>query len=157
LKPDEEYKFALTKQTPWVEELLRELNENAVEGTPEENLVTTELNIHVKARRKKSIELGEYLSVSVSVKSNYLTRCVRSMSPMTDEVETTFDACFIAEKWKSDPMYHDQTEIYADGKMQELYFFDSADIADLKEVCHEQIYLCVNPFPTLEHLAGEDE
>ncbi|MDH4466575.1 MAG: hypothetical protein QE271_00840 [Bacteriovoracaceae bacterium] len=124
-----------------------ELNENEIEGTPEENWENSHLEIKINGKRKKSTELGDYLTITVGIRAEYKTRCIKSFEAMNDSLDLSFDACFVSSKFKDDESYKDETEIFTDGKMHELYFFDGPDRADLKECCHEQIYLCLNPFP----------
>ena len=65
---------------------------------------------------------------------------------MTDELEFDFKVAFIVDIHSSEPEYHEETEIYLDNDLYELFFYKNRN-ANLKEMIHELIYLYVNQYP----------
>lgn len=138
--------FEINKDVQWVKELLQELNENATTKDPNDYLHDSYLNINFKITKKFKGSLGEYILIEGTVESEYFTECIRTLDEMTDELEFDFKVAFIDDIHSSEPEYHEETEIYLDNDLYELFFYKNRN-ANLKEMIHELIYLYVNQYP----------
>lgn len=146
---DSNTQFDLDHNTDWVQELLIELNSTASDTSEEEKLSNTELKIQIDIEKKFSAEFGEYIIIKATVAGNYLTECVKTLKTMGEIVHLEFNSCLISNEHKDDEQYADQTEIFANQELRELYFY-SKGLIDVKELVHEQIFLNINAYPTLE-------
>jgi uncharacterized protein len=138
--------FELNKDVQWVKELLQELNENATTKDATDYLHNSYLNIDLKITKKFKGTLGEYVLVEGKVESEYFTECIRTLDEMTDDLEFEFKAVFIDDIHESEPEYHEETELYLDNDMYELFYYKNRG-ADLKEMVHELIFLHINQYP----------
>ncbi|MCB9091696.1 MAG: DUF177 domain-containing protein [Halobacteriovoraceae bacterium] len=140
-----DYHFDLDKSEPWVLELLTELNENS-QLDLKESLDSSDIQITVDLIKKNKPELSNYILMKASVSTHYNTTCVKTLTPMKDSVEIKFQACFLMQNFESDGDYKEETDIYVDNEMYELYFEHKHKI-DIAEAIHEQIYLNYNYYP----------
>ncbi len=139
--------YSLDNSQDWVRALQLELSEKVLDDkSPEDILSQTELRIELEIEKKYKPHYGEYILTKGSVKTKYLTLCVRTLVEMYDELDLEFKACFLPNHLESEEQFQDQTEIFENEDMYELYFYNKG-IADLKEMIHEQIYLNINEYP----------
>lgn len=138
--------FDVNKDADWVKELLVELNENATTKDANDYLQNSFLNINLKVTKKFKGSLGEYVLVQGKVETEYFTECIRTLDEMTEELEFEFKAAFIDDLHESEPEYKEETEIYLDNDLHELYFYKNRT-CNLKEMVHELIYLYLNQYP----------
>jgi len=150
IKPHLWLDYNVEINTDWCRALLVELNElSSSDLSPEELLSTSKLSIEMKIQKKVKPEWGDYLLCKFTLKTHFHTACSKTMAPMTDDLEFTTQACFAPFELKSLEEFSDQTEVFTDGEMYELYFLDEKHQADLQELCHEHIYLNINQYPQL--------
>lgn len=138
--------FELDEQQNWLKALLTELNEKAQDKTPEEYLENSGLKLNLEITKKHSREFGDYLLVKGEFSANYFTACVRTLEEMTDSLNLSLKACFIATEYENDENFQDQTETFQDNELYELYFYSKNQI-DMAEFVHEQIFLNMNQYP----------
>ncbi|MBL7665924.1 MAG: hypothetical protein JNM93_12385 [Bacteriovoracaceae bacterium] len=147
--PSGEARFKLNKTHPWVKELLIELNEKVTDLSEEEKLERTELNIDFEIEKKHKTEYGDFVLVMAEINGRFLTECVKTLKTMEDMLHVKFQACFVAETFSESELLLDQTEIYINNDLYELYFYQDNEV-DIKEMFHEQIFLNITAYPTLE-------
>lgn len=139
--------FKLTQDQDWVAALLRELNENSDETS--ELREKTHLTLDLELTKKFDDSIGELVIVTGSFGSQFATKCVKTYQDMLDNVLGKVQACFIPKFLEKEDAYQDQTDIFINNDMHELYFHDRGRL-DLAEALHEQIYLEVNQYPSLD-------
>ena len=141
--------FDLDDSVDWVREFLLEMNENASEISPEEYLEETFLTITGEIEKKNKVDMGEFLLVKGSVKAEYATECIRTLKPMTMELEFPFKVAFIDESLATTELFADIDETYVENDVYEIYFYNKRTI-DLQEMLHEQIFLNYEQYPVLD-------
>jgi hypothetical protein len=139
----------LDQSSPWVAELLREMNEKATTKTPEQWLQETELKIKMSWIKHFKGEIGEYLLVKAHVKATYATECVSTLTPLKWPMDFSFMAAFVPEKLTQTEEYQDTSEIWLNGETWELYPYQRNQIP-LSEMLHEQIYLNYEYYPRID-------
>ena len=144
----QDYEF--DQKQPWIKDILIELNENAETKLPEEYLEESSIFANLKIEKKFKETYGEYLLISGTVKTEYFTQCIRTLNEMKDHLEVDFKACYIDGAFQDNEELQDQVDIYMDGDVHELYFYDKR-IADIKLLVHEQIYLNYNQYPVSDY------
>lgn len=151
--------YELDKSQDWMTQILTELNEKASDKSDQEKLDQTSIECHLSVTKKQKAHMGNYLVVTGNFKAEFLTECVRTLEEMRDTVETEIKACFVPRYLETEESFQDQTEVFEQDQMLELYFYDKGDI-QLSEMIHEQVYLNVNQYPVLDPDAklswGED-
>jgi uncharacterized metal-binding protein YceD (DUF177 family) len=143
------FEFELDDSTDWLEKCLREMNENATEATPDEYLEETFLRLNGVIEKKNKIDLGEYLIAKGTITSEYSTECVRTLKPMTVELNVPFKIIFLDEALAETELYENVDETYVDGDVFEIYFY-SKRVVDFEEMIHEQIFLHYDQYPILD-------
>lgn len=138
--------FDVNKDADWVTSLLTELNENATTKDSLDYLQNSYLNINLQITKKFKGSLGEYILVQGKVETEYFTECIRTSEEMTEELDFEFKAAFIDSAHQDEPEYKEETEIYLDNDLYELYFYQNRT-CDLKEMVHELIFLYLNQYP----------
>lgn len=141
--------YSLDKSQDWLEKLLIELNEKATERPVEEKLANTSVTCELEITKKQKHHMGNYLVVKGKFTAEYLTECVRTLQEMKDSVETEIKACFLSEFLEKDENFQEQTEIFEEDEMLELYFYAKGQV-QLAEMIHEQVYLNVNQYPVAD-------
>jgi uncharacterized metal-binding protein YceD (DUF177 family) len=147
---DDEQHYKLDQKQPWIKDILLELNENADTRLPEEYLEDSLIFVDIRIIKKFKQTYGEYLLVSGSVRTEYFTQCIRTLGEMKDNLEIEFKACYLDNVYEENEELLDQVDIYMDGDVHELYFYEKKQ-ADIKLLVHEQIYLNYNQYPVLDH------
>lgn len=143
--------YSMDKSCDWIRELLVELNENApAEFTEEQKLGNSELNIDIKLKKTNRGSIGDYLLCHLSLNSTFNTLCVKTGTPITDHISFDIKICFIPSEHEEEEEYKEQTEIFTDGEVYELYFLNKNWEAPLQEVIHEQLYLNMDYYPSID-------
>jgi uncharacterized metal-binding protein YceD (DUF177 family) len=138
----EEYELN-NEKTPWVNDLLVELeehNDNDIE------YAQAAMTIKAQITRKTNNFLKDHLIVKSQLQAKFHLPCGRCLYPLAQELELSVNAAFLHESMEKMPEYAETTTVFADGQEMELYFFRKG-MADIKEFLHEQIYIEVEPFP----------
>ena len=143
---NQEKYYQLDKEQDWIESLLRELNENADEKSPQEYLEITHLNITLDLKKRFNPREGEMLLITGLVDTEYMTQCIRTLEPMREFLKIEIAACFLDTSNQEKEMYLDQTETFQENQMFDLYFYENK-VADLKTMIKEQIFLNYNQYP----------
>jgi hypothetical protein len=139
----------LHKDTIWVSDILKELNENADSKDPEQFLEETSIEIRLDLTKKFKNELSEYFLVSGEIEASYMTKCVKTLKDMPQSIIVDMKACFVDLSLEGNEQFKDQTETFIDNDLYELYFYSERKIS-LKEPINELIYLNINQYPILE-------
>jgi uncharacterized metal-binding protein YceD (DUF177 family) len=146
---DTQMSYTLGVEQDWVKDLLIELNEKADAKSIEEYLGQTSIEIKLDVIKKHKEVCGDYVLVKGQFEAKYMTKCVRTLVDMPDEISLEFKACFLEDHYEKEEAYADQSEIFQDDDMYELYFFVKK-FADLAEMVHEQVYLNINQYPVAD-------
>lgn len=141
--------FKLDNTQDWMEKLLLELSEKAEDRTPEEILAQGNIQCDLEVTKKQKNHMGNMLIVKGTFKARYVTLCIRTLAEMMDEVSVDIKACFLSDHLESEDEFKDQTEIFEDNEMMELYFYAKGQVP-LAEMIHEQVYLNVNQYPVAD-------
>ncbi|MCK5073686.1 MAG: DUF177 domain-containing protein [Bacteriovoracaceae bacterium] len=131
----------------WLAKILEELQDHTdPEGDVSHPSETSFLEAKLKLLKKKSNALKDHLIIRGTVNTSYHTQCVRCLAPARETLKVDFSACFLHHSFKQQEEYHDITDIFCDGELMELYFYNK-NAVDLYEYIHEQIFLNVNQRP----------
>jgi uncharacterized metal-binding protein YceD (DUF177 family) len=141
--------FELDQETDWVKEFLLELNENATEKSPEEYLEDTSIFISGEMEKKNKTDMGEFLLVRGTVEVDYVTECVRTLKPMTVQLDVPFKIVFVDEALATTELFEGIDETYVENDVYEIYFYNKRTV-DLQEMLHEQIFLNYDQYPVLD-------
>lgn len=144
------FEFELDQEnTDWVRDILMEMNENATEKTPEQYLEDTSIFIKGEIEKKDRPDMKEFLLVSGLVQVDYVTECVRTLKPMTVQLDVPFKVCFLDESLAKSDLFDGVDETYIENDTYELYFFTKRTV-DFREMIHEQIFLQYDQYPILD-------
>lgn len=149
LKPNEESVYKLNKSQDWLEGLLNELNDKVSERTTEQYLADSEINLDITLKRVHHQPFGNVLICRGHLEVSFFTECVRTLKEMKDEISIDFKACFIPNHFAEDEEYEDLDETFVDNDVHEVHFSEN-NIANLKEMTHELIYLNINQYPVID-------
>jgi uncharacterized metal-binding protein YceD (DUF177 family) len=150
--------FELDTETNWVKEFLLEMNENATEKSPEAYLDETSLFISGEIEKKTKNDMGEFLIVKGTIEADYATECVRTLKPMTVQLDIPFKVVFIDEALATSELFAEIDETYIENDVYEIYFYSKRTV-DFQEMLHEQIFLHYDQYPVLDaesKLSGMD-
>lgn len=149
LKPNEVTQYTLNKSQDWLEELLNELNEKVSERTTDQYLADSEIDLKISFKRVHQQPFGNVLLCFGELEVHFFTECVRTLKEMKDSLTIDFKACFIPNHFAEDEEYADLDETFIDNDLYEVHFAEK-NIANLKEMVHELIYLNINQYPVLD-------
>jgi uncharacterized metal-binding protein YceD (DUF177 family) len=141
--------FELDSETDWVKEFLVEMNENASEKTPDEYLNETSIFISGEMEKKNKPDLGEFLLVKGTIEADYVTECVRTLKPMTVQLDVPFKVIFVDESLATSELFAEIDETYVENDVYEIYFYNKRTV-EFQEMLHEQIFLNYNQYPVLD-------
>lgn len=141
--------FELDQETDWVREFLMEMNENATEKSPEAYLDDTSIFISGEIEKKNKSDMGEFLLVKGVIEADYVTECVRTLKPMTVQLDVPFKVIFVDEALATSELFAEIDETWVENDVYEIYFYNKRTV-DLQEMLHEQIFLNYNQYPVLD-------
>jgi uncharacterized metal-binding protein YceD (DUF177 family) len=144
-----QFEFHFDKKTPWIQEILNELNENASEVSEEDLKLKTHFELSGHLEKKNKADLGEYMLIEGVISTTYYTECIRTLKPMTVDLEVPFKICFLDESMEDSEMVQDTDEIWTDNQIYEIYFYSKRTIP-FKDMVHEQVFLNYNQYPILD-------
>ncbi len=143
------FSFELDQETDWVRDFLLEMNENATEKSPEAYLEDTSIFISGELEKKNKTDMGEFLLVKGTIEVDYVTECVRTLKPMTVQLDVPFKIVFIDEALASTELFAEIDETYVENDVYEIYFYSKRTV-DFQDMLHEQIFLNYNQYPVLD-------
>lgn len=149
LPANQAFPFELDAETDWVKEFLLEMNENATEKSPEAYLDETAIFISGEIEKKNKPDMGEFLLVKGTIEADYVTECVRTLKPMTVQLDVPFKVIFVDEELATSELFAEIDETYVENDVYEIYFYNKRTV-DLQEMLHEQIFLNYNQYPVLD-------
>jgi uncharacterized metal-binding protein YceD (DUF177 family) len=150
--------FELDQETDWVRDFLIEMNENATEKSPEAYLDETSIFISGELEKKNKSDMGEFLLVKGVIEADYVTECVRTLKPMTVQLDVPFKIIFVDESLATSELFAEIDETWVENDVYEIYFYNKRTV-DLQEMLHEQIFLNYDQYPVLDadsKLVGAD-
>ena len=143
------FEFEIDQNTDWVKDILKEMNENATEKTPDAYLAETNLVIFGEIEKKNKPDMNEYLLAKGHIEADYVTECVRTLKPMKMQLNVPFKICFVDETLATTELFANLDETWIENDTYEIYFYNKRTI-DFQEMIHEQIYLNYNQYPVLD-------
>lgn len=143
------FEFEIDQSTEWVQEILKEMNENAKDKTPEAYLAETNLVIFGELEKKNKPEMNEILLVRGHIEADYVTECVRTLKPMKIQLNVPFKICFVDETLATTELFANLDETWIENDTYEIYFYNKRTV-DFQEMIHEQIFLNYNQYPVLD-------
>ena len=138
--------YELSESTPWLQEILTELEEDTDEDYPREKAA---LNLKATITRKSDRFLGDILILRSHAEGHYNLPCGRCLYPIKQAIHLDLNAAFLNESKEELPEYAECTTVFADGEEMELYFYRKG-IAEISSFYHEQFFSEVVPFPRCE-------
>jgi uncharacterized metal-binding protein YceD (DUF177 family) len=141
--------FELDAETDWVREFLIEMNENASDKTPEAYLEETSIFISGDMEKKNKTDLGEFLLVKGTIEVDYVTECVRTLKPMTVQMDVPFKIIFVDEALATTELFEGIDETYVENDVYEIYYYNKRSV-EFQEMLHEQIFLNYNQYPVID-------
>lgn len=138
--------YDVDESTPWVNELLVELQE---ENDTDVILPAATMKIHASITNKSDRILGEHYILKSNLDAHFHLPCVRCLHPLKQEMKIELMAAFLHETKEKSPEYAESTTVFTDSKEMELYFYGKS-ILQIKEFFHEQIFMEINQFPRCE-------
>lgn len=148
LQRDLVYDFDLDKNSEWLRELLAEMCENSDLDADE---AIEQSTISLKGTLKKTnvptfqdVTLMEY-----TFSANYATQSVNELKHMLQTLEYEASVCFLHDSYQSDEAYKEETELFVENKMYELYFSEKGK-ANVQAAIHEQTFLNYDYYPKSE-------
>jgi uncharacterized metal-binding protein YceD (DUF177 family) len=138
--------YHLTESIDWVAELLAEMSEHASSFTSKMLAPKAYLHIDLKINKKFKSTTGEMLLIQGSLDALYPTECVKSLKPLLEPLQFEFKGCFLNKSLETDEQYAEVDEVFEENDIYQVYFYQK-NMADLKEMIHEQIYLNYNSYP----------
>jgi len=149
LNMNEDYHYTINKSTTWVSELLEELNEKMSERTIQQYLAESELDIQLMLKHTNLPPFGDVLVAQGTIDVNFFTECVKTLKEMRDHLNADFKAVFVPNHFAEDEEYSDLSEVFVENDMHDVHF-SVKNMANLKDLIHEVIYLNIDNYPTLE-------
>lgn len=141
---DQGLELDLDQTTPWLSELLDELEEQADGPSPKR-----QIHFRGSLEKKHKGAFKEYLILTGTVSATYATLCVSSGSPMSEELEVEVHAVFIDQMLEKEMELEEETELFINDDQYDLYYFDKKSV-DIKSVISEYLFLNINHYPRLE-------
>jgi uncharacterized metal-binding protein YceD (DUF177 family) len=143
------FEFEIDQNTDWVKDILKEMNENATDKTPDAYLAETNLVIFGEIEKKNKPDMNEFLLAKGHIEADYVTECVRTLKPMKMQLNVPFKICFVDETLATTELFANLDETWIENDTYEIYFYNKRTI-DFQEMIHEQIYLNYNQYPVLD-------
>jgi hypothetical protein len=142
------FEFNLDKKNNWVKEILLELIGSEPEGGIQNALDHSSLNLNFTLQKLHNTRHDSHFVLNGSLNLHFQTECIKTLRPMFEEIKLKLDLCFLSEAFAQKTGMIDETEIFINEKLMELFFYKD-DNLDLKATVVELIEVNRNPYPTL--------
>ncbi len=143
MSPDVIEEYKVSTETPWIQELLSELEEeNDGEKGPEESYFKLEAKITLRATKF----YGDYVTAKTSLKTQYYAPCIRCLALTKQNLELEVNGLFLHDSFSKKQEYQELTSYFIENEEMELYYHSKGQV-ELKEFIHEQIYIEKEAFP----------
>ena len=134
------------KSTPWVAELLSELEE---EVDPATKSAGSFLRFRGVLEKRHTGTYDDFLLLNGELEGSFDTLCVSTGQTMKDTFEIDIHAVFLQKQLEKTLELEDEIDLYIEDEEYDLYYYERRQV-DLKAALHEYIYLNKNPYPRSE-------
>lgn len=141
---DEAVEYELNEDCGWVKALFEELEEQT--DRDEEGYKRGSITCELTLKRKSGQPFGDHLLVKGRIASDYVTPCVRCLTPTSQEVDATFKAAFVPHHLEKEPEFEELDDIFTENQEFALYFHTKGN-ADIAEMVHENLFMNIEHFP----------
>ena len=138
----------LDEQTPWLGEILKDLNEGLTSKDYEGDQGTS-IVFKGNLIRKWNDRFQDYIILTGSLEATFYTLEIHTGEVILDNLNVPVKACWILEELKEKFGYEEETEIWFDEDEYDLYYYDRNNV-ELKPVLNEYVFLNKNPYPGLD-------
>jgi uncharacterized metal-binding protein YceD (DUF177 family) len=150
LAANNRFAFALDNQgSEWLQKILDELNENATDLLSKHFAKKSFLKVSGEVEKKNKQDLGEFLLTTGTISTLYATECIRTLKPMTKELEVPFKIAFLDESLEKSEMFAETDETWIDGQVYEIYYYNKRNV-QFRDMVHEQLFLNYDQYPVLD-------
>lgn len=140
---------SLDQETPWMGEILKDLNDGLRESDLEEGMEKPFISFEGELTRKWNDRFRDYITLEGVLRANYLTLEINTGDVILDQIEVPVKACWILEELEKKFGYEEETEIWFDDEEYDLYYYDRNNV-ELKPVLNEYAFLNKDPYPGLD-------
>jgi hypothetical protein len=137
----------LDGETPWMAELLEELNEDLTDSDYEGE-GNASIEFKGELVRKWNDRFNDYIILTGEIRASFYALEINSGEAILDHIEVPVRACWIQEELREKFGYEEETEIWFDEDEYDLYFYTRNNV-ELKPVLSEYLFLNKNPYPGL--------
>lgn len=144
---NQEESYDLDEKTPWIKDILVEIENEIDPELREEDLEASHLNVHFEMLRQDNDELRDHLMVTGHFQASFQCHCVRCLKVMKQEMDQEFAYCYLPPFLEESEVFKDATDVYCEGQEMDLHFYDKLGKMNLNEIIYEQIQLNMDPLP----------
>ena len=148
VRVDEVKEFKADKKTQWLDSILLELLEDCGHG--KEDLGKSDINLSLKVEKEHFDEFGEVLFCHGQVNLQYLDISVQSGESIEQKLEITVNCAFLEEHNEKKHQLEEEITIFFGEQEWDLYYHNR-NMADMKSVIHEYVFLNKNPYPGMSN------
>ncbi len=140
---DVEDQYNVSLETPWVKDLLNELEED---NDGETSQMESRLAITLKIALRSPKYYGDYVTIKSHIQCNYSTPCIRCLALTNQSIDVSVNGVFLHESFSTKEEYQELSSYFIENEEMELYYHKKGQV-DVKEFIHEQIYIEKEAFP----------
>ncbi len=144
---NQEESYDLDNQTPWIQDILNDIESEIDPELKEDDLPPSTLTVHFEMLRKDNDELRDHLMIKGHFQASFQCHCVRCLKVMKQELDQDFAYCYLPPSLEDSEVFKDATDVYCDGGEMDLHFYDLKGKMNLNEIIYEQIQLNMEPLP----------
>ena len=141
---DEVREFAADKNTSWLSSILLELLTDGGHG--EEDLEKSDIKLSLKVEKGYFDEYGEVVFCRGVINIKYFDLSVQTGDSIHQELEIPVSFAFLEIHNEKKHQLEEEISIFFGEQEWDLYYY-SRNMADLKSVIHEYVFLNKNPYP----------
>jgi uncharacterized protein len=137
--------YSLDIKTPWVYELLVELEKEQIWGKDKPH-TNGFLNLNFDLKKINHPNLKDLFLLNGSLSAYYHCSCIRCLELTDRKIDLDLNCCFLSSDFEESELIDDLGKIFLENEELEAFFFKKGHL-DLKEFIHEVLFLAIDPLP----------
>lgn len=144
---DQGLELSVDEKTPWLSELLAELEEDVDDDFDQEvRKRPSYLKLDALLEKRHTGTYGDFFLLTGEVEGLFNTYCVSTGASIKDPIHASIRAIFLESHLEKELELEEETELFHDDSEFDLYYYDKRRI-DLKAAVNEYLFLNKDPYP----------
>jgi uncharacterized protein len=140
------YNLNLDHQIPWVQQILREIQQNLTLEEQILHIPSSTFSFNGLLLKKPDPLYEEAIILSGEIQLTYHTPCIRCLVPTQKNLIAPVSVCFLSDQFEKSPEFEETATYFLGDSDKDLFFYKKKEI-HLEPFFKEMVYLEMDDLP----------